>query len=60
MEGEAEIPPLETKNAEVCVHNPFLNEQIDDVLYHFGLTKSGTNFPEMFGDVKVRILGIKI
>uniref|UniRef100_A0AC34GQF3 Nucleoside phosphorylase domain-containing protein n=1 Tax=Panagrolaimus sp. ES5 TaxID=591445 RepID=A0AC34GQF3_9BILA len=37
---------------EVQVKNPHLNEQIDDVLYHFGLARSDTNFPEIFGDVK--------
>ena len=48
-----EVPPVVVNGAEVCVKNPYLNEQIDDVLYHFGLARSDTNFPEIFGDVKV-------
>jgi uridine phosphorylase len=53
MTKQQEVPKLEVnEGGEVAVKNPYLNEQIDDVLYHFGLARSDTDFPGLFGDVK--------
>ncbi|KAI6239056.1 PNP-UDP-1 domain-containing protein [Aphelenchoides fujianensis] len=38
------------------LHNPHLNELPDDTLYHFGFSKSNTNFKE-FSDVRFACIG---
>lgn len=40
----------------VCVHNPHLEAQKDDILYHLSLGTSTHNLPAMFGDIRVMLM----
>lgn len=45
---------------QVQVKNPYLDMMEEDILYHFSLGTKTHNLPEMFGDIKVCEVLMKI
>lgn len=45
---------------QVQVKNPYLDTMEEDILYHFSLGTKTHNLPEMFGDIKVCEMLIKL